>query len=195
MHELGHTLGLRHNFKGSSLATLAEINAPNAGKRKPATTSVMDYIPVNIVPKGKPQAAYYQTQLGVYDRWAIEYGYKPHSGSRPEDEKEALEKIASRSGEPLLTFATDEDTESGDPDPLSNRYDLGSDPIAFAKQRAALVQEVIPQLVERFTADDTGYERVRQAFGVLLAAHGQAAFIASRLIGGLHGSRSHRDDP
>jgi hypothetical protein len=195
MHELGHTLGLRHNFKGSSLASLADINAADAGKRKPASTSVMDYIPVNIVPKGQPQAAYYQTQLGVYDRWAIEYGYTPLPGSRPEDEKEGLEKIASRSGEPLLAFATDEDTESGDPDPFSNRYDLGNDPVAFAKQRAALVQEVIPQLVERFTADDAGYERVRQAFGVLLAAHGQAAFIASRLIGGLHGSRSHRDDP
>lgn len=195
MHELGHTLGLRHNFKGSSLATLAEINAADPGKRKPASTSVMDYIPVNIVPSGQPQAAYYPTQLGVYDVWAIEYGYKPLPGSRPQDEKDGLEKIASRSGEPLLAFATDEDTESGDPDPLSNRYDLGSDPIAFAKQRAALVQEVIPQLVERFTADDAGYERVRQAFGVLLAAHGQAAFIASRLIGGLHGSRSHRDDP
>lgn len=195
MHELGHTLGLRHNFKGSSLATLAEINAADLGKRKPASTSVMDYIPVNIVPSGQPQAAYYPTQLGVYDVWAIEYGYKPLPGSRPQDEKDGLEKIASRSGEPLLAFATDEDTESGDPDPLSNRYDLGSDPIAFAKQRAALVQEVIPQLVERFTADDAGYERVRQAFGVLLAAHGQAAFIASRLIGGLHGSRSHRDDP
>ena len=195
MHELGHTLGLRHNFKGTSLATLAEINSADPGKRKPASTSVMDYIPVNIVPKGQPQAAYYPTQLGVYDRWAIEYGYKPLSGSKPEDEKDGLEKIASRSGEPLLAFATDEDTESGDPDPLSNRYDLGSDPVAFAKQRATLVQEVIPQLVERFTADDAGYERVRQAFGVLLAAHGQAAFIASRLIGGLHGSRSHRDDP
>ena len=195
MHEIGHTLGLRHNFKGSSHVSLAEINAAEPSKRKPASTSVMDYVPVNIVPKGRPQAAYYPTQLGVYDRWAIEYGYTPLPGSRPEDEEKELEKIASRSGEPLLAYATDEDTESGDPDPLSNRYDLGSDPVDFAKQRAALVQEVIPQLVERFTADDAGYERVRQAFGVLLAAHGQAAFIAARLIGGLHGSRSHRDDP
>ncbi len=195
MHELGHTLGLRHNFKGTALATLAEINAADPGGRKPATTSVMDYIPVNIVPGGEPQAAYYPTALGVYDQWAIQYGYQPLAGSRPEDERAALQKIASRSGEPELAYATDEDTEAGDPDPLSNRYDLGSDPLAFATQRAALVQEVIPTLLERFTSDDAGYERVRQAFGVLVAAHGQAHFFAARLVGGLYGSRSHRDDP
>lgn len=195
MHELGHTLGLRHNFKGTAWASLGEINNADESKRKSASTSVMDYIPVNIVPKGQPQAAYYQTELGAYDIWAIEYGYKPLAGAKPDDEKKALKEIASRSGEPQLAFATDEDTEDGDPDPLSNRYDLGRDPLAFAKQRATLVSEVIPQLVERFTADDAGYERVRQALGVLLAAHGQANFIASRLIGGLYGSRSHRDDP
>lgn len=195
MHELGHTLGLRHNFKGTALASLDEINAADPAARKPATTSVMDYIPVNIVPGGKPQADYYPTTLGVYDHWAIQYGYQPLSGSRPEDEREALQKISSRSGEPELAYATDEDTEAGDPDPLSNRYDLGRDPLAFATQRAALVQEVIPTLLERFAADDAGYERVRQAFGVLLAAHGQANFFAARLVGGLYGSRSHRDDP
>ncbi|NDH93715.1 MAG: DUF5117 domain-containing protein [Planctomycetia bacterium] len=195
MHEVGHTLGLRHNFKGSAHLSLEDINDEAKTAERGFSTSVMDYIPANIVPKGRTQGRYYTPTLGEYDLWAIEYGYKPLPGSRPEDEKDGLEKIASRSGEPLLAFATDEDTESGDPDPFSNRYDLGNDPVAFAKQRAALVQEVIPQLVERFTADDAGYERVRQAFGVLLAAHGQAAFIASRLIGGLHGSRSHRDDP
>jgi hypothetical protein len=195
MHELGHTLGLRHNFKGTALASLEEINNADVTQRKAATTSVMDYVPVNIVPQGQPQAAYYPTQLGPYDRWAIEYGYKPLPGARPEDERKSLREIASRSGESELAFATDEDTEDGDPDPLSNRYDLGRDPLAFATQRAALVREVIPQLVERFTADDAGYEKVRQAFGVLLAAHGQANFFASRLIGGLYGSRSHRDDP
>ena len=195
MHELGHTLGLRHNFKGTALASLDEINNADVTKRKPASTSVMDYIPVNIVPKGQPQGAYYPTELGPYDFWAIEYGYMPLAGSKPEDERQSLGAIASRSGEPELAYATDEDTEEGDPDPLSNRYDLGRDPLAFATQRAQLVREVIPQLIDRFTADDAGYEKVRQAFGVLLAAHGQASFYASRLVGGLYGSRSHHDDP
>ena len=195
MHEVGHTLGLRHNFKGSSHLSIDEINDDDKTAERGFSTSVMDYLPANIVPKGRTQGRYYTPTLGVYDLWAIEYGYKPLPGGSPEAELPELEKIASRSGEPLLAYATDEDTTSRDPDPMSNRFDLGNDPLAFAKMRAELVAQVIPLLTERMTTGDGGYERVRQAFGVLLSAHGQAMAMASRLVGGLHTSRSHRDDP
>jgi hypothetical protein len=195
MHEVGHTLGLRHNFKGSALRSLADFNDVTKTNAGGGSTSVMDYIPVNIVPKGRVQGDFYSAKLGPYDLWAIEYGYKPLAGGSPEAELPELEKIASRSGEPPLAYATDEDTSWGDPDPLSNRFDLGSDPLEFAKTRAELVAQVMPKIVERFTADDEGYQRVRQAFGVLLAAHGQAMYTASRLVGGLYSSRAHKDDP
>ncbi len=199
MHEVGHTLGLRHNFKGSAFRTLADFNDAVKTAQSGGSTSVMDYIPVNIVPKGRTQGEYYAANLGPYDLWAIEYGYKPLAGGSPEAELPELEKIAARSGEPALAYATDEDTEYGDPDPLSNRFDLGSDPLEFAKTRAELVAQVMPRIAERMTLKEKngtggGYERVRQAFGVLLAAHGQAMFNASRLIGGLHVSRSHKGD-
>jgi hypothetical protein len=199
MHEVGHTLGLRHNFKGSAFRPLADFNDAVKTAQSGGSTSVMDYIPVNIVPKGRTQGEYYAARLGPYDLWAIEYGYKPLPGGSPDAEWPELEKIAARSGEPALAYATDEDTEYGDPDPLSNRFDLGSDPLDFAKTRAELVAQVMPRIAERMTAKEKdgtggGYERVRQAFGVLLAAHGQAMFNASRLIGGLHVSRSHKGD-
>ena len=199
MHEVGHTLGLRHNFKGSAFRSLADINDVAKTAATGASTSVMDYIPVNIVPKGKTQGDYYTAQLGPYDLWAIEYGYKPLSGGTPEAELPELEKIATRSGEPVLAYATDEETEFGDPDPLSNRFDLGNDPLEFASSRAELVAQLMPVIADRMTAKDKdgttgGYERVRQAFGVLLAAHGQAMYAASRLVGGLHTSRSHKGD-
>ena len=195
MHEVGHTLGLRHNFKGSAVASIDQINSKNSAGRRSATTSVMDYVPVNIVPKGSFQGPYYPTRLGVYDYWAIDYGYRPISGTSPKAELPTLHKIASRSGETQLAFATDEDAKAGDPDPLCNRFDLGNDPIVFAEQRSKVVQEIIPKLIERFTTNDAGYDRVRYAFGVLLRAHGQANFFAARLVGGLYSSRSHRDDP
>ncbi len=198
-HEVGHTLGLRHNFKGSSLLTLAEINDPAKVAQSGASTSVMDYIPANIMPKGKPQGDFYTAKLGPYDMWAIEYGYKPVAGGSPESELPELEKIAARSGEPQLAYATDEDTQPGDPDPLSNRFDLGSDPLEFARTRAELVAQAMPMIAERMTAKDAsgrgpGYERVRQAFGVLLTAHGNAMNFAARLVGGLHTSRAHKGD-
>ncbi len=195
MHEVGHTLGLRHNFKGSAFRSLADLNDVTKTSAAGGTTSVMDYIPVNIVPKGKTQGDYYTAKLGPYDMWAIEYGYKPVSAGTPEGELTELDKIAGRSGEPALAYATDEQTEFNDPDPLSNRFDLGSDPLEFARSRAELVAQVMPLIVDRMTTKDRGYERVRQAFGVLLSAHGQAMYTAARLVGGLHTSRSHKGDP
>lgn len=199
MHEVGHTLGLRHNFKGTAYRSLADFNDVSKTRESGGSTSVMDYIPVNIVPPGNTQGDYYATALGPYDLWAIEYGYKPLPGGSPEGERGELEKIAGRSGEPALAFATDEDTEGNDPDPFSNRFDLGKDPLEFATLRADLVAAVMPKIVDRLATVDPktgegGYSRVRQAFGVLLSAHGQAMHFASRLIGGLETSRSHRGD-
>jgi len=199
MHEVGHTLGLRHNFKGSAFRSLADLNDVELTSREGGSTSVMDYIPANIMPKGKTQGDYFTARLGPYDHWAIEYGYKPLPGGKPEAELPELEKIAGRSGEPALAYATDEETEWGDPDPLTNRFDLGKDPIEFARVRAELVRQVMPGIVERMTAreeDGTGggYGRVRQAFGILLSSHGQAMYNAARLVGGLYSSRSHRGD-
>jgi len=199
MHEVGHTLGLRHNFKGSAYRSLADINDVAKTRAAGASTSVMDYVPVNIVPKGKPQGDYYTAVLGPYDHWAIEYGYRPIAAGSPEAELPELGKIAGRSGDPALAYATDEETEFGDPDPLSNRFDLGNDPLEFARTRAELVAQLMPVIADRMTAAEkngrpAGYERVRQAFGVLLSAHGQAMYTASRLIGGLYTSRSHKGD-
>ena len=200
MHEVGHTLGLRHNFKGSAFRSLTDMNDVAKTSQSGGSTSVMDYLPANIMPKGQTQGEYYAAHLGPYDVWAIEYGYKPLPGGSPEAERGELGKIAARSGEPALAYATDEDTEAGDPDPFSNRFDLGSDPVEFARTRAELVAQLMPQIAERLTAkqadgDSPGYERVRQAFGVLLSAHGQAMAFASRLVGGVATSRSHKGDP
>lgn len=193
MHEVGHTLGLRHNFKASTYLKLEDLNNPEVTSKTGLTASVMDYAPSYITPKGVKQGDYYSTTIGPYDMWAIEYGYKPFSGGT-QGEVAELRKIASRSGEPGLDYATDEDTRGIDSDPLSNRFDLSADPIGYAQQRAELIKELWPGLVERVTEEGDGYQRARRAFGVLLSNHGQAAWFVSRFIGGVHVHRDHRGD-
>ncbi len=190
MHEVGHTLGLRHNFKGSKYRSLAEINDPkNAGK--PLTASVMDYTATNIAAKGTHQGDYFTTSLGPYDFWAIEYGYKQFSGS----ETAELKKVAARSGEPALHYATDEDTRMTDPDPDVNRWDLGDDSLAFAKLQSKLLKDLTPTLVDRLVEDGDDYSKARRSFNVLLGQHGQAMSFVSRNVGGMKTSRSHKGDP
>jgi hypothetical protein len=189
MHEVGHTLGLRHNFKASKWMSLKDMNDP--AKAKDGTVaSVMDYSPTNIVPKGWTQGDYYTSTLGPYDYWAIEYGYKPVSG----DQAAELKKIASRSGEAALAYATDEDTRGTDPDPDSNRFDNGADPIEYAKVRMQLVQELIPGMVDRVTKDGEDYTQARRTFNILVAQQGQSMYFVSRYVGGLKTSRSHKGD-
>jgi hypothetical protein len=191
MHEVGHTLGLRHNFKGSTQLSLKDLNDVAKTREVGMVASVMDYNPTNIVPKGTPQGDYYPTSIGPYDYWAIEYGYKQFSGS----EEEELKKVAARSGEPALKYATDEDTRGiVDPDPEANRFDLGSDSLEFAKQRVQLMKELVPGLVDKAVKDGEDYTKARKAFYVVLDQYGESMYFASRYVGGLHTSRSHKGD-
>ena len=92
MHEVGHSLGLRHNFKASTMLSADQLHDTTITRTKGLVGSVMDYNPINIAPKGKKQGDYYTTTIGPYDYWAIEYAYKPMDG----DEAAELKKIASR---------------------------------------------------------------------------------------------------
>ncbi len=193
MHEVGHTLGLRHNFKASTMLSLEDMNDAEKIKERGMVASVMDYNPTNIVPKGQTQGDFMPTTLGAYDVWAIQYGYTPQSGGT-DGEKKELEKIASRSGEPGLQFSTDEDTIGTDPDPHSNRFDLGDDLVAYARRQSELVDQVIPGIVDRMAKEGSDYTDARRAFGVLLSQQGQSLFFAARYVGGLYTSRSHKGD-
>lgn len=190
MHEVGHTLGLRHNFKGSNYLTLTELNDPDKVQKTGMIASVMDYDPANIVPQGQEQGDYFTPTIGTYDYWAIEYGYKSFSAG----DKEALQKIASRSAEAGLAYATDEDTRGSQPDPESGLMDLGNDAIQFAKMRVQLVKESMPGLVERMTNNGDSYAQSRRAFNSLLHQQSMALFHAARYIGGVRISRSHKGD-
>ncbi len=192
MHEVGHTLGLRHNFKASKMLSIKDLNDP-AKANNGQLASVMDYAPPNIVPKEWQHGDYFTGTVGPYDIWAIQYGYTPFPGGT-QGEVAELKKIASRSGEPQLAYATDEDTRGSDIDPDSNRFDLGSDPVEYARLRAQVVSEALPGIVERMTKEGDDYTLARRALSILLSQHSQGMFFASRYVGGIQTSRSHKGD-
>src|SRR5262249_41176168 len=140
MHEVGHTLGLRHNFKGSTMLKNDQLHNLEITRKQGLVGSVMDYNPVNLAPKGLKQGDFFTSTIGPYDYWAIEYGYKPLGGGT-EGEKGDLSKIASRSAETGLDYGTDEDLFT--PDPHINQWDLGSDPLRFAQDRMAFAEELM----------------------------------------------------
>ena len=77
MHEVGHTLGLRHNFKASWLYDSEEIHDKSI-TGDAHISSVMDYDPINIAPKHLKQGNFFPHGAGFYDVWAIQFGYTPN---------------------------------------------------------------------------------------------------------------------
>jgi Met-zincin/Domain of unknown function (DUF5117) len=191
MHEVGHTLGLRHNFKASTWKSLSDLNDKSKYPGEATVASVMDYNPANISTDAKTQGYYFTPTIGPYDYWAIEYGYKDVSGK----ESEGLGKIASRCAEPGLDYATDEDTRFFDCDPLTNRFDLGSNPIDFASRQMKLSSEMMPKLLERAVKKGEGYQQARRAFQLLFNEYWRNAEFAARFPGGVYVHRDHEKDP
>jgi hypothetical protein len=193
MHEVGHTLGLRHNFKASTMLPNDQLHDTKITRAKGLVGSVMDYSPVNLAPKGVKQGDYFTTTIGPYDYWAIEYAYKPLSGGT-EGEFAELQKIANRGAQPGHDYGSDEDLFLT-ADPLINLYDLGDDPMKFAQDRMLLAEELLKGLSNRVVNEGEGYQRARVAFGILLAQYGNGAHLISKYVGGEHAHRDHRGDP
>ncbi|HQR71508.1 MAG TPA: zinc-dependent metalloprotease, partial [Burkholderiaceae bacterium] len=180
MHEVGHTLGLRHNFRASITSTQQQLSNRSYAERYGLTGSVMEYSPVNLALKGEPQGAYFTPTLGAYDFWAIEYAYKPIA---PEQEKAELERIAARASEAQLAFATDEDVAFSI-DPLVNQMDLGSDPLGFYKRRVKLSQELWLRLEARQLPAGESYSMLRRRFLTGFTQVAMAMSLAAKYVGG-----------
>src|SRR5262249_21468263 len=193
MHEVGHTLGLRHNFKASTMLKNEQLHDTSITRKKGLIGSVMDYAPANIAPKGVKQGDFFSTTIGPYDYWAIEDAYKPLPGGA-EAELDKLREIAKRGAEPGHDYGTDEDLYSTS-DPLINVWDLGADPMKFAEERVELAEELLKGLADRVVDKGEGYQRMRQAFSMLLNQIGNGAHLAGNFIGREYARRSPRGGP
>ncbi|NND72687.1 MAG: DUF5117 domain-containing protein [Rhodothermales bacterium] len=213
MHEVGHTLGMRHNFKGSSAIPFAKLNDTSFTSANGLSLSVMDYAPTNISSDVKKQGHYVNMNVGPYDIWAIRYAYEPMyvTGSEtngdsglmsrlaktPDEELAGLRAIASQAADPLHVYNTDEDTHRGPMavDPLSNTWDLSGSPIAYARDRVALVERIQPELEARLIEDGQGYQQLRGAVNRLLFERYRALIPVTKTIGGIDFVRHHKNDP
>jgi Met-zincin/Domain of unknown function (DUF5117) len=194
-HEVGHTLGLRHNFRGSSILPANELNDVQKTETIGQSASVMDYNPVIIAGKGETQGHFVPITLGPYDYWAIEYAYTPMAG----EEKDALAKIASRAADPMLPYSTDEDAlgtySALSIDPLANQYDQSTDPLAYFKERVQLVNELWANMEGKLAKPGDGYQIMRRALSRGLNDDFRSLVTSSKFVGGVYHVRDHVGDP
>ena len=185
MHETGHTLGLRHNFKASGVYDMDEMNNKNF-EPEAICGSVMEYSPMNInMEDGPDQGDFTMMTIGPYDYWAIEYGYTTDNDSLP--------SILSRVNEPQLAYSTDEDTF--DNDPSSRRFDWGKNPLDYADSQIRLAKQLRATILDRMVKDGQSWARARSGYEMLLNRQFGSVSTAADWIGGTLHNRARKGDP
>ena len=185
MHEVGHTLGLRHNFRASRMNSEKDLDDPEFTKAHPLGGSVMDYLPINLPRPGEAAGKPFDSTLGPYDYWAIEYAYKPlPADATPAQQKAELLKIAARNTEPGLDYGTDEDNFLG-VDPASLQGDLGADPVAYAKKRIAIARDLFARQESRTLKPTEDYGVLRRSVTFALRDATRSAGVLLRQLGGV----------
>jgi hypothetical protein len=182
-HEIGHTLGLRHNFRASAMLSPAELNNPEVTHRKGLVGSVMDYTAVNLAPPGTKQGDYFTHRVGPYDEWAIAYGYTPTSAFVPQAETRLLDKISRQAPESDLGYATDEDAFAR-LDPLVNRFDLSNDLLTYAPWQLENAHQMWQRLDQRFPASGESFNDVRMMFDEVFDYYFQYSRFLTSYVGG-----------
>jgi len=189
-HEVGHTLGLRHNFRSSTLLKPEDLHKTDLTRSQGLSSSVMDYLPVNLAPAGSPQGDYFTSVVGVYDQWAIEYGYKPNGSSLPVAEKSFLREIAERqAANPALTYAPDED--SFDLDPTVNRFDMSSDPMRYSQWQMENARTMWSRINKRYPVRGESYSEVSDLFDRVFGYYFDQVLLLTKYVGGQSFYRDH----
>lgn len=197
LHEVGHTLGLNHNMKASQLWDAEQIHDSSLTTEKGLTASVMDYPSVNFAPLGKEQGQYYTTTPGLYDIWAIEYGYSQALADESAERKR-LDTLLARSTEKALAFGNDADDMRAPGkaiDPLVNINDMSSDAVKYAHERLQLLQHMKGKLLSNFSEPGQSYQALTNGFITLHQEYGRNLEVISRYIGGVTVDRSFHNQP
>lgn len=187
LHEVGHTLGLNHNFRSSQFLTFEQMHDRNLTSKRGLTGSVMEYAPINVNSDLSKQGEYYTTCPGPYDLWAIEFGY------RPDLTEEKMEALLAKSTAKELSFGNDADniySPGRGIDPTMMTYDMSSDAIDYAIDRIKLVSGLLPKLLDKYTKEGKSYQELVQAYSILMGQYGQSATVISRYIGGVRVDRA-----
>lgn len=187
MHEVGHTLGLNHNMKASQLFSPEELADKEFIEGKCLTGSVMDYAGINLTNDRSKQGQYYDTSVGPYDVWVIQFGYTPFEN--------AGEKVAllNRSTEPELIFGNDADDMRSPGKAIDPRVmigDLSNDQIGYSVNRMKLVDSMMNDVKTKFSKTGQSYQELRRAYYLLSGQRAVAANVVSRFIGGVYVDRA-----
>ena len=184
-HEVGHTLGLPHNM-GSSVAYPVEKLRDAAFTQKYGTApSIMDYARFNYVAQPGDEGVALMPNIGIYDKYAIAWGYKPILDKTAEDEKQTLNQwITDHAGDPMYRFGHQ---QVGDiHDPSSQTEDLGDDAMLASDYGIKNLKRIVPNLIKWTTEAGEGYDDLQEMYGHTVSQFNRYMGHVANNIGGVY---------
>ena len=184
-HEVGHTLGLPHNMGSSCAYKVEDLRSASFTQKYGTAPSIMDYARFNYVAQPEDKGVALMPNIGVYDKYAIAWGYKPILDKTAEEEKETLNGwITTHAGDPMYRFGHQ---QVGDVvDPSSQTEDLGDDAVLASTYGIKNLQRIVPNLIEWTTKDGETYDDLAQMYGQVLSQFNRYMGHVANNIGGVY---------
>lgn len=193
-HEVGHTLGLRHNYGSSSTVPVENLRNKAWVEANGHTPSIMDYARFNYVaqPEDKINPEGLFPRIGDYDMWAIEWGYKwMPEHKTPEEERAALNKLTmERLKNKRLWFGTESDPD----DPRGQNEDLGDDAMKASAYGIKNLQRIVVKLPEWTAEPNKDYASLSQMYGQLVSQYNRYMGHVAKNVGGIQTTPRMREE-
>ena len=179
-HEIGHALGLPHNMKASSAYPVDSLRSGDFTQKFGIATTIMDYARYNYVAQPGDENIRFVRQLGPYDDYSIEWGYR-YFGKSPEEEKEILKKfVDEKSLNPMYMFG------GYGNDPNSQTENIGDDPVKASMYGISNLKIVAKNLKEWTTEPKENYNELDELYGELIGVYRRYVYHVLNLVGGIY---------
>lgn len=184
-HEVGHTLGLPHNMGSSIAYPVDSLRSVDFTKKYGTAPSIMDYARFNYIAQPGDGDVALMPNIGIYDKYAIAWGYKPLPNLSAEEEKKTLDSwILEHAGDPMYRFGKQQ--SGGVIDPSSQTEDLGDDAIKASLYGIANLKLVVPKLIEYTKEDGKDYEDLSTMYDQIVGQFNRYMGHVTANIGGVY---------
>ncbi|VAV86122.1 FIG00552894: hypothetical protein [hydrothermal vent metagenome] len=184
-HEVGHTLGLPHNMGSSSAYKVDDLRSAEFTKKYGTAPSIMDYARFNYVAQPEDKGVALMPNIGVYDKYAISWGYRPILDAKTaEDEKKTLDSwILKHAGDPMYRFGRQ---QFGVIDPSSQTEDLGDDAIKASMYGIANLKRIVPNLIKWTAEEGKNYDDLETMYRHVLSQFNRYMGHVASNVGGVY---------
>ena len=187
-HEVGHSLGLRHNMMGSWTFPTDSLRSKSfTDKMNSTASSIMDYARYNYVAQPRDGVTAVSPHIGPYDIFAIEYGYRWYGLPTPEAEKDVLYDFLNKHNGRLYKYSEAQDPRSA-VDPRAQNEDLGDDPVRSSELGIANLKRIVPEIIKWTTTGEKGqtYEEASRLYYAVITQWNNYLYHVMANIGGIY---------